>query len=141
MGSSVVSLMNGFGFLVGLAVMALTVYMATLARRAEFGTLKAIGARNGHLYRTVLAQAYISVGLGLVTALAVALALGGRGAAAQPGVGTRARVRVPAEGRRSLAHHRRGVGVAADPADRQGSIPRSSFGGRPEDTGPCASTT
>src|SRR5262249_5612692 len=75
MGSSLLSLINGFGLLVGLAVMALTVYTATLARRAEFGTLKAIGARNGHLYRTVLAQAYISVGLGLVAALAVALVL------------------------------------------------------------------
>ena len=75
MGASIISLMNGFGLLVGLAVMALTVYTATLARRAELGTLKAIGARNADLYRSVLVQAYASVGLGLVAAVAVALAL------------------------------------------------------------------
>lgn len=75
MGSSILSLMSGFGFLVGLAVMALTVYTATLSRRAELGTLKAIGARNGHLYRGVLAQAYLSVGLGIVGAMVVTLAL------------------------------------------------------------------
>jgi putative ABC transport system permease protein len=72
MGAGLISLMNGFGLLVGLAVMALTVYTATLARRAEFGTLKAIGARNRDLYRVVLVQALISVALGLVAAVGVA---------------------------------------------------------------------
>jgi len=43
------------GFLVGLAVMALTVYIATLSRRVEYGILKAVGARNRYLYGTVLA--------------------------------------------------------------------------------------
>jgi putative ABC transport system permease protein len=56
--------MNSIGFLIGLAVMALTVYTATLARRAEYGVLKALGARNGHLYRAVLAQAVLSVVIG-----------------------------------------------------------------------------
>ena len=46
--------------------MALTVYTATLARRAEYGVLKALGAHNFDLYRVVLGQAFISVGLGLV---------------------------------------------------------------------------
>ncbi len=47
--------MNLVGFLVGLAVMALTVYIATLSRRVEYGILKAVGARNRYLYGTVLA--------------------------------------------------------------------------------------
>jgi len=57
--------MNLIGLLIGLAVMALTVYTATLARRAEYGVLKALGARNGQLYRAVLAQALLSVAIGL----------------------------------------------------------------------------
>ncbi len=49
--------MNLIGFVIGLAVMALTTYIAALPRRREYGVLKALGARNGHLYRAVLAQA------------------------------------------------------------------------------------
>jgi putative ABC transport system permease protein len=67
--------MNAMGFLVGLAVMALTVYISTLSLRTEFGLLKALGARNGHLYRVVLAQAVASVGLGYAVAVALTLAL------------------------------------------------------------------
>jgi putative ABC transport system permease protein len=75
MGTNIISVMNALGFLVGLAVMALTVYIATLSHRAEFGLLKALGARNGHLYRVVLAQALASVGLGFAVAVALTLAL------------------------------------------------------------------
>jgi putative ABC transport system permease protein len=75
MGAGVISVMNVLGFLVGLAVMALTVYVAALSRRAEFGTLKALGARNGDLYRVVLAQALTGVGLGLAVAVALTYAL------------------------------------------------------------------
>ena len=53
-----------------MAVMALTVYTATLARRAEYGVLKALGAHNLRLYETVLAQAFYSVLLGLALGLA-----------------------------------------------------------------------
>ena len=45
--------------------MALTVYTATLARRAEYGVLKALGAHNRQLYGVVLTQALISVGRSL----------------------------------------------------------------------------
>ncbi len=65
MSTDVIAMMNLIGLLIGLAVMALTVYTATLARRAEYGVLKALGARNGHLYRAVLAQALLSVAIGL----------------------------------------------------------------------------
>jgi len=64
MSTDVITIMNMIGFLIGLAVMALTVYTATLSRRKEFGVLKALGARNGHLYQAVLAQALMSVLLG-----------------------------------------------------------------------------
>jgi len=58
MSTDVINIMNLVGFMIGLAVMAITVYTATLARRAEYGVLKALGARNRHLYVTVLAQRF-----------------------------------------------------------------------------------
>src|SRR3972149_3255675 len=64
MSTDVINLMNLIGFLIGLAVMALTVYTATLSRRSEYGVLKALGARNSYLYTTVIAQALISVTIG-----------------------------------------------------------------------------
>jgi putative ABC transport system permease protein len=73
MSTDVIAIMNSIGFLIGLAVMALTVYTAVLARHREFGVLKALGARNGHLYRAVLAQALMSVFLGFAIGLAFTL--------------------------------------------------------------------
>lgn len=75
MSTDVITMMNLIGFLIGLVVMALTVYTATLARRAEYGVLKALGARNGHLYRAVLAQAVLSVLFGFGIGLAITLLL------------------------------------------------------------------
>ena len=75
MGSDLVGIMNAVGFVIGLAVTALTVYTATLSRRAEYGVLKAIGAHNRQLYQVVLAQAVISVALGLALGLVFTLAL------------------------------------------------------------------
>jgi putative ABC transport system permease protein len=71
MSTDVITIMNLIGFLIGLAVMALTVYTATHARQAEYGVLKALGARNGHLYRAVLAQALLSVAFGFGIGLAI----------------------------------------------------------------------
>ena len=73
--TDVITVMNLVGFLIGLSVLALTVYIATFARRTEFGVLKAIGAGNLHLYRVVLVQAVLSVVLGLAIALAFTLLL------------------------------------------------------------------
>ena len=70
MSAEVVSIMNVVGFIVALSVVALTVYVATLARRRDYGVLKALGARNRVLYRVVLVQAAISVVVGFVGGLA-----------------------------------------------------------------------
>lgn len=75
MSTDVITIMNLIGFLIGLAVMALTVYTSTLARRREYGMLKALGARNRDLYITVLAQAVVSVILGFVFGLVITLLL------------------------------------------------------------------
>lgn len=70
MSADVISIMSVIGFVVALAVVALTVYVATLARRRDFGVLKAIGARNRTLYRVVLVQAVLSVVVGFAIGLA-----------------------------------------------------------------------
>jgi putative ABC transport system permease protein len=75
MSTDLVTIMNLIGFLIGLAVMALTVYTSTLSRRREYGMLKALGARNAGLYLTVLAQAILSVMLGLLFGLFVTVLL------------------------------------------------------------------
>jgi putative ABC transport system permease protein len=75
MSTDVINIMNLIGFLIGLAVMAVTVYSATLARRGEYGVLKALGARNSHLYRAVLAQAVLSVIFGFGIGLSITLLL------------------------------------------------------------------
>jgi putative ABC transport system permease protein len=77
MSTDILAIMNLVGFLIGLAVVALTVYTATLSRRAEYGVLKALGAHNRHLYQSVLAQALLTVilafGVGLASTLFLSL--------------------------------------------------------------------
>jgi putative ABC transport system permease protein len=75
MSGDVISIMNIIGFVVGLAVVALTVYVATLTLRREYGSLKAFGAPTGYLYRVVLTQAGLSVAIGFVAGIAVTAAL------------------------------------------------------------------
>lgn len=73
MATDVVAIMNAIGFVIGLAVMALTVYTATIARRAEYGVLKALGARTSRLCRAVVTQAVVTVAFGLIAGIAFTL--------------------------------------------------------------------
>ncbi len=63
------------GLLVGMVMVAQTLYALVLDRLGEFGTLKAIGASEGQVYSVLLIQAVIMaivgsiVGLGLVVAI------------------------------------------------------------------------
>jgi putative ABC transport system permease protein len=75
MSTDLITIMDLVGFLIGSAVMALTVYTATLARRAEYGVLKALGARNEHLYYVVVGQSLLSVLLGFTLGLGFTLLL------------------------------------------------------------------
>ncbi len=65
-----INVMSTIGFLVGLAIIGLTMYTTTAERLRDFGVLKAIGAHNWFLFRTVITQAAIlglagfAVGLG-----------------------------------------------------------------------------
>ncbi len=75
MSADIITIMNTAGYLTGLAVVALTVYIATIGRRREYGVLKAMGVGNGRLYQVVVFQALLSVALGLAAELGLTLLL------------------------------------------------------------------
>jgi putative ABC transport system permease protein len=72
----VILLMVAAAFIVGALVVGMVIYTATNERRGEYGILKAIGARNGVLYRVVASQAVIAAGVGSVLGVAFAFAMG-----------------------------------------------------------------
>ena len=84
MSADVMRIMSTIGFLIALAVVALTMFTATLAKLREYAVTKAIGAGPAWLARTVLAQAAWAVGVALVLAVGLAVAVGAGVAAATP---------------------------------------------------------
>ena len=60
------------GLVVGVAVVAQTIYAATMDHIREYGTLKAMGATNRYLYRVLIEQAIWSAVLGYAFAMIVA---------------------------------------------------------------------
>jgi len=60
------------GLVVGIAVVAQTIYAATMDHIREYGTLKAMGATNQYLYRVLIEQAVWSGALGYALALVIA---------------------------------------------------------------------
>ncbi|HET8676720.1 MAG TPA: ABC transporter permease, partial [Blastocatellia bacterium] len=61
------------GLIVGVVVVAQTIYAATIDHIREFGTLKAMGATNGYIYRVIIKQALISAVIGYGLGIAVSL--------------------------------------------------------------------
>jgi len=59
------------GLVVGFVVVAQTIYATTMDHLREYGTLKAMGASNGYLYRVILQQAIISAAAGYALAMGV----------------------------------------------------------------------
>ena len=74
MSTEIAVIMNVAGLLIGLAVMALSIYTATVARLPEFGLLRALGAARRHCYGVVLAQAALTVALAFALGLALTFA-------------------------------------------------------------------
>jgi putative ABC transport system permease protein len=72
MGADILRAMNAVAYVVGLLVIALTIYTATLERAREYGMLKAIGADTFALLRVVLAQAFLGSVLGLAVGTGLA---------------------------------------------------------------------
>lgn len=63
----------GLGLLVGVVVVAQTIYAATVDHLKEYGTLKAMGATNFYLYRVIIIQAVLSGIIGYAIGMSVAL--------------------------------------------------------------------
>jgi len=63
------------GLIVGIVVVAQTIYAATVDHIREFGTLKAMGATNGYIYRIILNQAVVSAIAGYAVAIVIASAV------------------------------------------------------------------
>ena len=63
------------GLVVGVVVVAQTIYASTMDHLREFGTLKAMGASNGYLYGVILRQAVISAGIGYTLGISISLAV------------------------------------------------------------------
>lgn len=60
---------------IGATIVGQTIYASTLEHLREYGTLKAIGARNSEIYQVILTQAAISAAAGYLIASALALLL------------------------------------------------------------------
>ncbi len=71
-----IGLMVAIAFLVGVLVVGLVIYTATIERRREYGAVKAIGARNRTLYRVVTTQAVIAAVVGAVAGIGLAFGAG-----------------------------------------------------------------
>lgn len=72
----IIAILTAIGFVVGAAVVGLTIYTATVERSREFGLMKAVGASGGYLYRIVFSQSIFLAlsGFALSVVLAVATA-------------------------------------------------------------------
>lgn len=71
-----IGLMVAIAFVVGVLVVGLVIYTATIERRREYGAVKAIGARNRTLYRVVTTQAFIAAAAGAVAGVALGYGAG-----------------------------------------------------------------
>lgn len=73
-GAGITVLIAAFlGLLVGVVVVAQTIYSATVDHIREYGTLKAMGASNFYLYRVIITQAFLSGLIGYAVGMSVAL--------------------------------------------------------------------
>lgn len=71
-GAGVTTLMGAIlGLIVGIVVVAQTIYSATVDHIREFGTLKAMGAANARIYQVILAQAGMSAVMGYTLAISI----------------------------------------------------------------------
>jgi putative ABC transport system permease protein len=73
-GAGVTVLIAAFmGLVVGLVVVAQTIYATTMDHLREYGTLKAMGASNGYIYRMIVQQAVVSAVIGYALAMMVSI--------------------------------------------------------------------
>ena len=76
MAADLLQIMSIVGFLIALAVIALTLFTLTLSKLREHAVVKSLGAPNRGVGQVVMLQALWSVGLALAVATALSLAIG-----------------------------------------------------------------
>jgi putative ABC transport system permease protein len=86
MSADIMQIMSIIAFLIALAVIALTLFTATLSKLREYAVVKALGASSWRLSRTVVAQAAWSIALALVVAVVLSFAVASLVAAATPNI-------------------------------------------------------
>jgi putative ABC transport system permease protein len=77
MGADIIRAMTIVAYVVGLLVVGLTIYTATVERAREYAVLKALGAQSGQLMRAVFAQALLSSVLGFGAGVILAIVAAG----------------------------------------------------------------
>jgi putative ABC transport system permease protein len=65
-------LMVSIAFAVGTAILGMVIYTATVERSREYGVLKAVGAKNRHLYSLVTQQGLVTAVLGSLLGIGLA---------------------------------------------------------------------
>jgi putative ABC transport system permease protein len=86
-GAGVTTLLGAFlGLIVGVVVVAQTIYSATVDHIREFGTLKAMGARNSYIYRVIVEQAILSAMMGYAVAIAAGIFISRSSAAGEAAI-------------------------------------------------------
>jgi putative ABC transport system permease protein len=80
----VIIILVAIGFVVGAAVVGLTIYTATIERSREFGVMKAVGGSPGFLYRIVLTQSVLLATSGFTAGLLGAMVVTNLAARAVP---------------------------------------------------------
>ena len=72
-GAGITTLLGALlGLIVGIVVVAQTIYAATVDHIREFGTLKAMGAANARIYQVILTQAALAGVMGYAVAIMIA---------------------------------------------------------------------
>ncbi len=72
----ILSIVLALAFVVGLAVSGLTIYTATIEKAREYGIIKAVGFKNGYLYRLVFEQSMVTGALGFAIGIGLTLIFG-----------------------------------------------------------------
>jgi putative ABC transport system permease protein len=65
-------MMVTIAFAVGTAILGMVIYTATVERAREYGVLKAVGAKNGHLYWLVTQQGVVTAVIGVLLGIGLA---------------------------------------------------------------------
>jgi putative ABC transport system permease protein len=69
----IITILLAIGFVVGAAVVGLTIYTATIERSREYGVMKAVGGSPSFLYHIVLSQSAMLTASGFVVGLGAAV--------------------------------------------------------------------